>query len=110
MKAQNSSEVLYLLVLFVIVLGIPSGLCADRLLPTIAPQLQTLLFMGEAHAIVTVGQSILAGGAIQQVDVCRTVRRGTSAVFGKVTSPRWPSTHSTCLLQLAETQNKMRDF
>lgn len=78
----------------------------DRLLITVAPELQALLLVGEAHAVIAVGQSILAGGAVQQVDVGRTVRRGPRAVLWQVTRPRWPSAHGTCLLQLAETGNK----
>lgn len=54
-------------------------------LSSVAPELQALLFMGEAHAVVAVGLSVLAGGAIQQVDVGRTVGRGPSTVLWQVT-------------------------
>lgn len=76
---------------------------------TVAPELEALLFMGEAHAVVAVGQSILTGGAIQQVDVGRTVRRGPGAVLWQVTRPRWPTAHGSCLLQLAGTGEKNSD-
>lgn len=82
------------------------GLWGKRLFGTVAPELQALLFVGEAHAVVAVGQSILTGGAVQQVDVGRTVRRGPSAVLWQVTRPRWAPAHGTCLLQLAQTGNK----
>ena len=72
-----------------------------RLVITVAPKLQALLFMGEAHAVVAVGQTVLTGGAVEQVDVGGTVRRGPSAVLWQVTCPCWPPAHGTCLLQLA---------
>lgn len=81
-----------------------SGLWDDILLITIAPELQALLFVREAHAIVAVGQSILARGAIQQVDVGRTVRRCPGAVLWQIAGPFWPSAHGTSLLQLVETE------
>lgn len=83
-----------------------SGLCDDILLITIAPELQALLFVREAHAIVAVGQSILARGAIQQVDVGRTVRRCPGAVLWQIAGPFWPSAHGTSLLQLVETERE----
>lgn len=72
---------------------------------TVAPQLQALLLVGEAHAIVAVGHSILTGGTVQQVDVGRTVWGGPGAVLWQVTRPRWPPAHGTRLLQLAQTGN-----
>ncbi len=82
-------------------LSVWSVLCSDRLFITVAPELQALLFVGEAHPIVAVGQSVLTGGAVQQVDIGRTVRRGPGTVLWQVTCSRWPPAHGTCLLQLA---------
>lgn len=65
--------------------------------------------MGEAHAVVAVGDAVLTGGAVQQVDVGRTVRRGPGAVFWQVTCPRRAPTHGARLLQLAETDDKQRE-
>lgn len=65
---------------------------------SIAPELQALLFMGEAHAVVAVCHSVLTGGTVQQVDIGGTVRRGPGAVLWQVTSPCWPPAHGTSLL------------
>lgn len=65
---------------------------------SVAPELQALLFVGEAHAVVAVGHSGLAGRAVQQVDVGGTVRRSPGAVLWQVTCPRRAPAHGTCLL------------
>lgn len=80
-------------------------MCDDTLL-TVAPELQALLFVREAHAVVAVGQSVLARGAVQQVDVGGTVRRCPGAVLRQIAGPFWPSAHGPGLLQLVETENK----
>lgn len=48
------------------------------------PELDTLLVVGHAHAVVAVRLAVGAGRAIQQVHVGRAVGRGTRAVFGEV--------------------------
>ena len=65
-----------------------------------APELQALLFVRQAHAVVAVGAAVLAGGAVQQVDIGGAVGRGAGAVFGKVACPRRASAHGARLLQL----------
>lgn len=99
---------MHLLVLHIELMPLVCGLdlCDDILLLTIAPQLQALLFVCEAHAIVAVSQSIMARGAIQQVDVGGTVRRCPGAVLRQITGPFWPSAHGTSLLQLVQEDNK----
>lgn len=49
------------------------------------PELDTLLVVGHAHAVVAVRLAVGAGRAVQQVHVGRAVGRGTRAVFGEVT-------------------------
>lgn len=82
--------------------------CVYSRVITVAPQLQALLLVGETHAVVAVGQSVLTGGAVQQVDVGRTVRRRPGAVLWQVTSPCWTPAHGTCLFQLAESGSEQR--
>lgn len=68
---------------------------------SVAPQLHALLLMGEAHAVVAVGDAVLAGRAVQQVDVGGTVRRRACAVFWQVTCSSWSTAHCARLLQFA---------
>lgn len=82
--------------------------CVYSRVITVAPQLQALLLVGETHAVVAVGQSVLTGGAVQQVDVGRTVRRRPGAVLWQVTGPCWTPAHGTCLFQLAESGSEQR--
>lgn len=84
-------------------------LCGKRCFITVAPELQALLLVGEAHAVVAVGQPVLAGGAVQQVHVGRAVWRGPGAVLWQVACSRWSPAHGTCLLQLAEAGNKQQE-
>jgi len=68
----------------------------------VAPQLQALLLVGEAHAVVAVGHPVLADGAVQQVDVAGAVRGRPGAVLGQVTGPRRAPAQGARLLQLTE--------
>lgn len=80
-------------------------MCAITVL-TVAPELQTLLLVGQAHAVVAVGQAVLTGGAIQQVHVGGTVRRCPGAVLGQVTGPRWAPAHGPGLFQLPQRAHR----
>lgn len=67
---------------------------------TVAPQLQALLLVSEAHAVIAVGVAILAWRSIQEVNVRGAVRWSTCAVLGEVTWASCTTAHCTCLLQL----------
>lgn len=67
---------------------------------TIAPQLQALLLVSEAHAVIAVGVTVLAWGSIQEVNVGGAVGWSTRAVLWEVTWASCTTAHRTCLFQL----------
>lgn len=69
---------------------------------TVAPQLQALLLVSEAHAVVAVSVAVLTRGSVQEVHVRGAVGRSARAVLWEVTWASCTTAQRTCLFQLRE--------
>lgn len=73
----------------------------SRRVLTRSPQLLALLLVSEAHAIVAVGLTALAGGAIHLVEVGGAVGRLARAELGEVALPHLLTTQGSGSNQLS---------
>lgn len=67
---------------------------------TWSPQLDTLLLVRHAHAVVAVGLPVRTSRAVQQVHIGGAVRRSPGAVLWEVARPSWLSAHSPGCFEL----------